>query len=520
LSEQDPQHPPSEQRPPEHRQPEPSPYGQLPPDRLPPEPTAENTAQNPGQPHTPWAPPQQQPWGAPPQWGSQHPGPYQPDPHQPGGHQPYGPPQQWGAGPNPAVPYPMYVAPPKPGVVPLRPLMFGEIMDGAFQTIRRNPKAMLGAGLLAQALGAVIAGVVPLVTPASDASAGAWLANLSTSEMTSLFAGVAGGFVLFGLVSVFIAVVMQGAMVVPVARSILNRPTGFRQMWLLARGRAWTLVRLAGIGVAAVLLATALVALATALLANSMGTGSLVIVLPLFLALVAAMIWVSVKLTVAPAVIVVEDVGALDGIRRSWAVTRGSWWRVLGIVLVVSLLVGIIGQIVLIPVSLLSGLLATVAGPQDPASQAATLQVVVGVATAVVSAAVGAVAFAFQTSVMALLYMDLRMRNDGLDIALLRLLETGNDDGGIPGRGVPVYSPGRNSGPSRPGAYQHTNPGLTIPIRASPTGTITNPALTNPGLTEIQQAGRRPRGRQRCRDDHRRPPPGPAACHGAAAANP
>ncbi|MFE5838529.1 hypothetical protein [Arthrobacter sp. NPDC056493] len=339
--------------------------------------------------------------------------------------------------------------------MPLRPLMFGEIMDGAFQTIRRNPKAMLGAGLLAQALGAVIAGVVPLFAPASDASAEAWLANLSTSEMTGLFAGVAGGFILFGLVSVFISVVMQGAMVVPVARSILNRPTGFRQMWLLARGRAWTLVRLAGIGVAAVLLAMALIVVATALLANAMGTGSLVIVLPLFLAFIAAMIWVSVKLTVAPAVIVVEDVGALDGIRRSWAVTRGSWWRVLGIVLVVSLLVGIIGQIVLIPVTLLSGLLTTVTGPQDPASQAATLQVVVGVATAVVSAAVGAVAFAFQTSVMALLYLDLRMRNDGLDIALLRLLESRTDDGGIPGRGVPVYSSGRNTpGPHQPWPYQ------------------------------------------------------------------
>jgi hypothetical protein len=349
----------------------------------------------------------------------------------------------------------VYAAPPKPGVVPLRPLMFGEIMDGAFQTIRRNPKAMLGAGLVAQALGAVIAGVVPLVAPASDASAEAWLVNLSNSEMTSLFAGVAGGIVLFSLVTVFISVVMQGAMVVPVARSILNRQTGFRQMWLLARGRAWALVRLAGIGVAAVLLGGALIALATVLLANSMGSGSLVIVLPLFLVFIAAIIWVSVKMTVAPAVIVVEDVGALDGIRRSWAVTRRSWWRVFGIVVVVSLLVGIIGQIVLIPLTLLTGLLTTVAGPQDPASQAATLQVVVGVATAIVSAAVGAVAFAFQTSVMALLYMDLRMRNDGLDIALLRLLETGHDDGGIPGRGVPVYSPGRNSaGPHQSWPYQ------------------------------------------------------------------
>jgi hypothetical protein len=345
-------------------------------------------------------------------------------------------------------------------VVPLRPLMFGEIMDGAFQTVRRNPKAMLGAGLVAQALGAVIAGVLPLVTPASGPSAEAWLGNLTRSQMTSIFAGVTGGFLVVGVVSLFIAMVMQGAMVVPVARSILNRRTGFRQMWLLARGRAWALIRLAGLGVAAVLLAVALIALVTAGLASSMGTGTLAIVVPLFLALVAAMIWVSVKLTVAPAVIVVEEVGALDGIRRSWAVTRGSWWRILGIVLVVSLLVGIIGQIVLIPVTLLAALLTSVAGPQDVASQASALQVVAAVATVVLSAAVGAVAFAFQTSVMALLYMDLRMRNDGLDIALLRLLETGNDDGGIPGRGVPVYGPGRYSpvprqhGPRQQGPYQ------------------------------------------------------------------
>jgi hypothetical protein len=347
----------------------------------------------------------------------------------------------------------VYAAPPKPGVVPLRPLMFGEIMDGAFQTVRRNPKAMLGAGLVAQALGAVLAGVVPLVTPASDASAGAWLGNISRSEATSLFAGLVAGFLLFALVSLFIATVMQGAMVVPVARSILNRRTGFRQMWQLARGRAWALVRLAALGVAAVLLAIVVIALAAAGLANSMGTGALVIVLPLFLALIAAMIWVSIKLAVAPAVIVVEDLGALDGIRRSWAVTRGSWWRVFGIVLAVSLLVGVIGQIVLIPVGLLAGLLATVASPQDLAGQAATLQTVVAVATVIVSATVGAVGFAFQTSVMALLYMDLRMRNDGLDIALLRLLETGNDDGGIPGRGVPVYGPGHyNAALHRPGA--------------------------------------------------------------------
>jgi hypothetical protein len=38
--------------------------------------------------------------------------------------------------------------------------MFGEILDGSFQTIRRNAKAMLGAGLLAQTFGTIVGAVV------------------------------------------------------------------------------------------------------------------------------------------------------------------------------------------------------------------------------------------------------------------------------------------------------------------------------------------------------------------------
>jgi hypothetical protein len=75
------------------------------------------------------------------------------------------------------------------------------------------------------------------------------------------------------------------------------------------------------------------------------------------------------------------------------------------------------------------------------------------VATAVLGALIGAVGYAFQTSVMALLYMDLRMRKDGLDIALLRLLETGADPEGIPGRGMTVSGPGPRPGTSPGGAW-------------------------------------------------------------------
>src|SRR3954451_24282156 len=36
----------------------------------------------------------------------------------------------------------------KPGVVALRPLSLGDLFDGAFKTIRRNPRAMIGMSFL------------------------------------------------------------------------------------------------------------------------------------------------------------------------------------------------------------------------------------------------------------------------------------------------------------------------------------------------------------------------------------
>ena len=82
------------------------------------------------------------------------------------------------------------------------------------------------------------------------------------------------------------------------------------------------------------------------------------------------------------------------------------------------------------------------------------MAVAMAVVTAIITALVGAVGYAFQTSVMALLYMDLRMRKDGLDIALLRQMESGADPDGVPGRGIAGArrpgqgGPATNAGPA------------------------------------------------------------------------
>ncbi|MFF1251218.1 hypothetical protein ACFVYC_01785 [Pseudarthrobacter sp. NPDC058329] len=407
-----------------------------------------------GQPPTWGAPPaggQQPAWGGAAVWGPwqgqqqgtpqpPYPGPAYGQPsygHPPANQHPYG-----------QAPYnqPRYMAPPKPGIVPLRPLMFGEILDGSFQTIRRNAKAMLGAAVLAQSLAAILAAVITAVTATSLVSFEAWAENASPADLASLGLGFVAATLVVVVLTLFISTVLQGAMVVPVSRSILNRTTGFRQMWGLARSRAWALIRLAALMLAAGSLSFLVLAgIAVALVSTMEGTGALLLI-PLVPACIALFVWIYIKLLVAPAAIVIEELGALDGLRRSWTLTRANWWRIFGITLVVSILVGVIGQVVMIPVSLLPTLLGGVISPHGGTEQGITIAVAVGVATAVLGALVGAVGYAFQTSVMALIYMDLRMRKDGLDISLLRLLETGADPDGIPGRGMTATGSGPSSG--------------------------------------------------------------------------
>lgn len=383
-----------------------------------------------------------QPYNGAPYGGQAYPGSPYSQPPRPG---------PFGAGP---YGQPRYAAPPKPGIIPLRPLMFGEVLDGSFQSLRRNARAMLGAGLLAQSLSAILAAVLTGVLATSSGSIEAWAETASTADVASLGIGLMVTFAVLSILSVFMSVILQGAMVVPVARSVLNRPTGFRRMLSLVRPRIGALAWLAAVLVAAAVAAIALFFVLVVLLFSNVRGAAALLAIPLMFVFVAVFLWVAIKLMVAPAAVVIEEIGAIAGLRRSWALTRANWWRILGITLVVGILVAVITQVVLIPASMLPTVLSGVVSPHGGSGQDATLTVAVSIITAVVGALVGAVGYAFQTSVMALLYMDLRMRKDGLDIALLRDMETGADPDGIPGRKAVAANPYPGYGTS-PGAWPY-----------------------------------------------------------------
>jgi len=330
--------------------------------------------------------------------------------------------------------------------VPLRPLLFGEVLDGAFQTVRRNPAAMLGSSLLGQCLSlllaaTLIAGSIGLLARLEQLDRGQLDSDAELSALLGPVLGLAAGGMGVTLLSLVLLSILGGVMAVPVSRSSLNRKTGFKQMWVLVRHR---LLALTGLSFVLLLVPAVplglLFVVAVAILAGT-GPAGFLVVFPIGLGAVAVIVWLSIKLLVAPAAVAVEELGVIESLRRSWSLTTASWWRIFGIVLVASLIVGVIGQVLQIPISLAVGGISSVVTPHAGIEQQTSTSTLLTVISMVVSGLIGALGFAFQSAVSALVYLDLRMRRDGLDVELLRMMESGSDPDGVPGRGPSTRRP-------------------------------------------------------------------------------
>lgn len=381
-------------------------------------------------------PPGQRRWGQPEQppgqQGQQH-GGQQPqwDQQPPGGQQPqWGAAPQWGQQPawgqqppgGPPQGYAGYSAPPKPGVIPLRPLGVGEILDGAFQATRKNAKAMFGSAILFQLIVAIL---MALATGAFF-GAGVNVESFLQPNGEPTAAGVGFGlgvftvFMLLTLLNSFSVFVLQGVLVIPVSRSVLNQHTAFKQMWSRAKGRIWPLIGLCALWlfVGTPLFITGLILLIAGGVAAGLN-GWLIFLL--VLGLLAAGIWIAIKILLAPAALVLEEIGVWASIGRSWKLVRGNWWRVFGITLLTLVIVAIVTSVVTVPIQLIVSFLGvgTMGAPQSTENALMT-SLIVSLVSTIISSVFAAVAYAFQAGVTALMYVDLRMRREGFDIVLMK----------------------------------------------------------------------------------------------------
>ncbi|WP_134773822.1 hypothetical protein [Ornithinimicrobium flavum] len=296
----------------------------------------------------------------------------------------------------------------QPGVVPLRPLTLGDVFSGALQTLRRNPEATIGTGLVVLATLLVPSLVISLLLTR-------WLTTVAPTDLQLLTTGVSA------LSAMLASVALTGMIVHVVGEAVLGDRARLADTWRATRGR---LPALLGNLVLLILLLLAFVVLgvlavvALVAVADAGGVTWLAVVLGILLVLgmVVVLTWAGCRLSLAPAAVVLERMGPLRSLGRAWSLTRGGQgWRVTGITLLAGLVANIFTAMVQTPVIFAAMLLLDPTGLVDSPVSPALL-----VLDHLTQLVVNTLVIPFTAGVAALLYLDQRMRREGLDVVLVR----------------------------------------------------------------------------------------------------
>ncbi|UJH71458.1 glycerophosphoryl diester phosphodiesterase membrane domain-containing protein [Ornithinimicrobium sp. INDO-MA30-4] len=303
----------------------------------------------------------------------------------------------------------------KPGVVPLRPLTLSDIYDGTFQTLRRNPRATWGMALVVMTIATLLGvGASALVVLVPDIGA---QGVLDVSSLISAPFNILGILVLAGLMSYVVSAAAIGEKVT------------FSQSWDRVKGRIWPLIGVSlltvFIGTAALL--PAIISFIVGLALGESGGGVLFLILAGLLAIVGflALFYLSVKVSLATPVVVLEKAGPITAIRRSWRLTStaSQFWRIFGITFLTGIIVIVVSYIVAIPMSIVAALLFSQMASESAAL--AGITITLGLANLIAYV----VTAPFQSSVTALLYIDQRIRREGLHVQMQRAANQSAESG-------------------------------------------------------------------------------------------
>ena len=315
----------------------------------------------------------------------------------------------------------------KPGIIPLRPLSIGDIYQGAFAAIKTNARTMFG--FTAALLGVVLVisiginyAIINLVLPN-------YLSP--SSPYAAVFTSLSGSFSQLGgsLLQVLATVLLSGLIVVAVSRSVLGRVASSNEVWERTKSKFLPLIGLniitsiisglmmiIGIVVFFVLLASvASTAKTDREFLQDLGVSLVgLLILMVISALVSS--YLSIKFSVASPAMVLENLGVFAAIGRSWSLTRGNFWRLFGINILTAIITSMVAGI-FVGIADALGAIFIVVGSSSPEDVIASLNTTY-ILIMVMSTIAQLLILPFTSSVNALLYIDLRMRKEGLDVEL------------------------------------------------------------------------------------------------------
>lgn len=330
-----------------------------------------------------------------------------------------------------------WTPPPKPGLIPLRPLDFGTLLGASFRVLRRNPRPTFGIALLIQAAAMILSLVLVGVLTFASVSR---INSATAEDESTILAGTVGISVVSTLITVLFSLVataiLQGIIVVEVARGSLGEKLPLRRLWGFAKGKIWALVGWAviigGVMLVAIGIVVGLIVLMTATM-GAFGAGlSVIFSLLAFAGFAVLGVWLGTKLSLVPSALVLEQVSLRKAIFRSWSLTQGHFWKVFGVQLLVSSILSIASYFIIIPLALVAGIILALVDPTGAGGTTSMIWALVAYVVYIMATIVVATIMAIVvTATSSLLYLDLRMRKEGLDLQLTRFVESrqvGADD--------------------------------------------------------------------------------------------
>lgn len=342
------------------------------------------------------------------------------------------PPPGYGAlPPGPTAPPPGYGTPPppagsrvaglefRPGIIPLRPLTLGDIFGAVIKAIRGNVAATIG-----------LAVVTSLVCLVPTTALGAWLASQedltvldgSGSDATLGLYGLLGTY-LPGLGSVIASIALTGFLSYVIGQAVIGRKVGIGETWDGTKRRLPAIAGAVLITIVGALLILGVVLGPPVAWLVALGRAEAAPILLLVLAVLVAVLlylWLWTRLAFVTAVIVLEGRGVASAFARSWRLTSGRpFWRIFGIRLLTSIIVGFAANIITLPLTMLG--LAVVFALGDENDIFMWQAVLTGIATLIS----GALTTPFSAGVDALMAIDQRIRREGLDVQLIHAAQQG-----------------------------------------------------------------------------------------------
>ncbi|MGR8010216.1 hypothetical protein [Streptomyces hypolithicus] len=339
-------------------------------------------------------------------------------PGTPGGNRaPQQPAPQWGpglqgggwGGPPPAA---------KPGVIPLRPLGVGEILDGAVSTLRAHWRTVLGitvtVSVITQICDILIQRyLLPEPAQVDPEATRSEALRQSADAMQSTLINSSPAFAITLIGTLFSTALLT----VVISRSVIGRPVTLSDAWREAKPR---LPQLLGLTLLLPLMAVAImtVGILPGLLVGS-GTGVALALIGGLAAFVVTL-WLMIRFSLASPALMLERQSIVKSLARSAKLVSGTWWRIFGILSLTMLLLFILSMIIAVPFGLIAA--AADGGLGELFSGTAPefgwpFLIITGIGAVLASS----ISYPISAGVTVLLYVDQRIRREALDLDLARV---------------------------------------------------------------------------------------------------